>query len=196
MTFQKTELIKEIVKYGPYYLQSIIMNEFMKECELKLFFVPSYLHELENIINEIAPEEKNKFLHFLLEIGTYASPNLKENILTYVIEKYPDHLKFYENSIYEILRNIGSSETKIKWVEIFCGEEFSTLHNNMYREFDPRELYQQYMKNYRSTSKLKTKSEELRTQIEILEAHIDFMPDGKGYQETKNNFENSLRIYK
>jgi hypothetical protein len=188
--FGTKELVKEIVKYSPFYLQSIIMKEFMIECEKKLFFDPEYLSKLEDYVNEMGSEEPNKFLHFLLEIGFYSKNYTKEKILHYVIEKYPNDLKFYEIDIYHIIRNIeSSSDDKMKWIEIFSGEEFLYLHYHIHREIGTKDWYDRYIKNYRSLMEIKKENEELKKQLEILEDHIQFMPEGKGYEECKKNFE-------
>lgn len=187
--FETKEFVKEIVKYPPFYLQSIIMKGFMEKYQNRLLD-PDYLSELEIYVNETSMDEPNKFLHFLLEIGFYSNNDTKEKILNYVIEKYPNDLKFYEIDIYHIIRNIQTScEDKMKWIEIFSGEEYKYLHYHIHREIGTKEWYDRYIKNYRSLMEIKRENEDLKKQIEILEAHIDYMPDGNGYKETKEHFE-------
>lgn len=194
--FETKDFVKQILKYSPFYIQSIIMKGFMVECEKKLFCDPDYLSQLEIYVNEMASEEPNKILHFLLEIGFYSN-NMKEKILDYVIEKYPNDLKFYEIDIYHIIRSIHcSSDDKMKWIEKFSGEEFLYLHYHIHRDIGTKDWYDRYMKHYRSLLEIKKENEELKKQLEILEAHINFMPDGKGYQEAKKNFDQNKIHYK
>jgi hypothetical protein len=189
---QTKDCVKEIVKYNPFYLQSILMKEFMKECEKKLFD-SGYLSQLESYVNEMAAEEPNKFLHFLLEIGFYATDDTKEKILRYVLEKYPNDIKMYDFDIYHIIRNMNSSKDKIKWIErLISSEQYEyllRLNYSIYKEIDSKDLYDRYIKNYRSLIEMEKENEILRKHLEVLEAHIHFMPEGKGYQEAKKNFE-------
>lgn len=192
MTSTIKDFVKEIVKYSPFYLQSIIMKGFMIECETKLFD-PDYLCELEAHVNELASDEPNKFLHFLLEIGVYLNNGAKEKILEYVIMKYRGDLHFYEVDIYHMIRNMKSShDDKMRWIEIFSDEEYKYLHYHIHREIGTKEWYDRYIKNYRSLTEIKKENEYLKKQIEILQTQIDFMPEGKGYHEAKKNFDSML----
>lgn len=187
------DFVKEIVKYNPFYLQSIIMKGFMIECETKLF-EPDYLCELEKYVNELASDEPNKFLHFLLEIGFYSNHDTKEKILEYVIKKYRSDLHFYEVDIYHMIRNMKSShDDKMRWIEIFSDEEYKYLHYHIHREIGTKEWYDRYIKNYRSLREIKKENEYLKKQIEILQTQIDFMPGGKGYHEAKKNFDDMIK---
>jgi len=80
----------------------------------------------------------------------------------------------------------------MKWIEIFSDQEYKYLHYHIHREIGTKEWHDQYIKNYRSLIEIKKENECLKKQIEILQTHIYFMPDGEGYQQAKKNFDSML----
>ena len=183
--FELEEVIKEIVKYSPFYIQSLVINDFIKN-SIERLFDP----ELKMIVECVSSTEQNKYLHFLLEVGFYCNEEWKEKIMSYVIEKCPEDLRYYPLAIYHLIRYMKcSTEKKIEWVEFFSGKEYHELHENIHRELGTKEWYDVYIKNFRLNKELKKENEHLKSKIQLLEAHIQFMPDGDGYLEAKKNFE-------
>jgi hypothetical protein len=194
MKVQLSECVKEIIQYRPYFIQSVVMKDFIQECEDKLFD-KEYFEQLEKCVEQIAPPETNKFLHFLLEVAYYSNHAIKEKILDYVLARYPEDLKHYEMDIYQIIRIMPYVADKLKCIEKFSGEEFKSLHQSIYREMGSKILYDRYIEIYRDLILLKKENESLKSELNMIQNHLDYMPGGKGYLESKNDFEDKIKNY-